>query len=71
MTALMGNRYQWFLGRRGNLLLFKRTCVEDSALNAGICLQFGNDDFQVLKCKIFTEDGEIKLVDSFLRVLAD
>ena len=43
----------------------------DAVLDSGIRLHFGNDDFEVLQFKIFTEHGKIELIDSFLRVFTE
>ncbi len=38
-------------------LFFKGLSVMDTVLDSGIRLHFGNDDFEVLQFKIFTENG--------------
>ena len=43
----------------------------DAVLDSGIRLHFGNDDFEVLQFKIFTENGKVELVDPFLRVCTE
>ena len=38
-------------------LFFKGLSIVDAVLDSGIRLHFGNDDFEVLQFKIFTEHG--------------
>ena len=44
-------------GRMMGVVFFKGLGVVDAVLDSGIRLHFGNDDFEVLQFKIFTEHG--------------
>ena len=60
---LEGGWWEW--------LFFKGLGVVDAVLDSGIRLHFGNDDFEVLQFKIFTEHGKVELIDPFLRVFTE